>query len=422
MEKLYKLFLQSSSVCTDTRNILPGSLFFCLKGDNFDGNLFATDALEKGARYVVTERADLRSDERCYVVDNVLDTLQQLALYHRRRLTIPVLGITGTNGKTTTKELVASVLRKKFRTACTQGNLNNHIGVPLTLLSIKNDDEIAIVEMGANHPGEIAQLCGFSEPDFGLITNIGKAHIEGFGSPENIIKTKRAVYDSVMIRGGELFVNADDKLLTSLVREYARVHYYSGNSDCQGKVVEMTPFLKVEICARTFDTCLTGNYNLNNLLAAAAVGKRFGVPDEKIVEALSEYQPTNHRSQIMHLGTNTVIADFYNANPTSMAAALNNMASIKAEQKMAILGDMRELGDISAAEHENVVEMTKKMGIAALFVGTKFSNCREAENSFKTVEELNAYLETHTPENALILIKGSRGIHLENVRLSQKSY
>ena len=416
MKELYNLFLQSSGVCTDTRNIVKDCIFVCLKGENFDGNNFAQAALEQGAKCVVTERTDLIGENGFVVVGNTLDTLQQLSLYHRRKLTIPVIGITGTNGKTTTKELIAAVLTQKYKTAFTKGNLNNHIGVPLTLLSIKNDDEIAIVEMGANHNDEIAQLCKFVEPDFGLITNIGKAHIEGFGSVENIINTKKAVYDAVRLRGGELFVNAADERLTELTKDYGKVDFYGANSEITGEVVEMNPYLKVRIFGTTLQTHLTGNYNLNNILAAVAVGKRFNVSNEQIFNALENYIPSNNRSQINKIGTNTIIADFYNANPTSMTAALNNLSAITSEKKLAILGEMRELGAESATEHRKIVELTEKLHIPALFVGNEFCRCGGA-TTFETVDALNSHLAENKPQSTLILIKGSRGVHLENVRI-----
>ena len=416
MKELYNLFLQSSGVCTDTRNIVKDCIFVCLKGENFDGNNFAQAALEQGAKCVVTERTDFTGKNGFVVVGNTLDTLQQLSLYHRRKLTIPVIGITGTNGKTTTKELIAAVLTQKYKTAFTKGNLNNHIGVPLTLLSIKNDDEIAIVEMGANHNGEIAQLCKFVEPDFGLITNIGKAHIEGFGSVENIINTKKAVYDAVRLRGGELFVNAADERLTELTKDYGKVAFYGANSEITGEVVEMNPYLKVRIFGTTLQTHLTGNYNLNNILAAVAVGKRFNVSNEQIFNALENYIPSNNRSQINKIGTNTIIADFYNANPTSMTAALNNLSAITSEKKLAILGEMRELGAESATEHRKIVELTEKLHIPALFVGNEFCRCGGA-TAFETVDALNSHLAENKPQSTLILIKGSRGVHLENVRI-----
>jgi len=414
VEQLHNLFLQSSGVCTDTRNILKGSLFFCLKGENFDGNEFALSALENGAKFVVTERKDLAENPNCVVVENVLETLQALSHYHRRKLTIPVIGITGTNGKTTTKELVAAVLSRKYKTTFTKGNLNNHIGVPLTLLSIRDDAELAIVEMGANHNGEIAQLCKLVEPDFGLITNIGKAHIEGFGSVENIVATKRALYDAVMSRGGELFVNAADKRLSELTAGYGKVVRYGADSETIGEVVEMNPYLKIRILGNVVQTRLTGNYNLNNMLAAAAVGKRFGVADDLIVRALEEYVPSNKRSQIETAGTNTVIADYYNANPTSMAAALHNLSGINHQKKLAVLGAMRELGSESAAEHRKIVELAETLQIPALFVGSEYEGCGGAM-TFGTVDELNAFLSENRPENTLILLKGSRGMHLENV-------
>jgi len=340
IEELYKKFVQFPFICTDTRKITPNSLFFCLKGENFDGNLFVTEALEKGAEYVITEGRRERGERRKeIVVDDVLKTLQQLAHHHRRQLQIPIIGITGTNGKTTTKELFAAVLSKKYKTAYTQGNLNNHIGVPLTLLSIKKEDEIAIIEMGANHSGEIEELCKIAQPDYGLITNIGKAHLEGFGSVENVIETKTALYRAAQV----LFVNAEDGVLREKgekekgeispsnfegvseglgsLSQKSKIILYGKTTNINGHIIEMNPYLVIELFGRKIQTHLTGNYNLPNILGAAAIGRYFGVPDQDICDAIAEYQPQNHRSQIIKSETNTIIADYYNANPTSMQAA-----------------------------------------------------------------------------------------------------
>ena len=439
IEELYELFVQFPFVSTDTRNIIHNSLFFCLKGDKFDGNQFVAEALEKGARYVVTERRfemgdlrfemkDLKKVEpsdiakshiayRIIVVDDVLKTLQQLAAYHRRQLNIPVIGITGSNGKTTTKELIAAVLSKKYKTAFTQGNLNNHIGVPLTLLSIKKDDEIAVIEMGANHTGEIEELCQIAQPDYGIITNIGKAHLEGFGTIENIIETKTALYRAAKV----LFVNENDNTLKSYSQNLTSIDdivYYGKNAE----IIEMNPCLVINLFGNKIQTHLTGNYNLPNILSAAAIGNYFGVSTQDICDAIAEYQPQNQRSQIIKFGTNTIIADYYNANPTSMQAALDNFQQIEAPKKLAILGDMLELGENSKAEHKNVVNFCKENNFETLFIGSEFYSQKDKHSSFfMNVEECNHYLTNHKIEESFILIKGSRGVHLEKICfISQK--
>ena len=411
MEKLYELYLKHPQICTDTRNIIPDCLFVCLKGERFDGNTFALSALEQGAAYVITENTDLSDNPRCVVVADSLKTLQELAAYHRQQLTIPVIGITGTNGKTTTKELVSSVLSKKFRTAYTKGNLNNHIGVPLTLLSIRPDDEIAIVEMGANHPGEIEFLCNIARPGFGLITNVGKAHIEGFGSEAEIVHTKKALYRSVIRDHGTLFVNVNDSKLRDGL-DYDKIVYYAeGGED---NIVDMSPYLRIRVAGCEVDTHLTGSYNIYNFLAAAAVGHYFGVTDKQTAEALSEYTPSNHRSQINKIGSNVIISDYYNANPTSMEAALRNLAKLHHPNKIAILGDMRELGPISREEHQRIIALCKELKIKTIFVGSEFCSL-EPEECFTDTDTLNQYLTGHPIMDALILVKGSNSIHLDKL-------
>ena len=421
MEKLYQLYKQHPRICTDTRNIIPDSLFFCLKGENFDGNNFATQALDAGAAYVVTERKDLSGNPHCVVVDNTLKTLQLLAQHHRQQLRIPVIGITGTNGKTTTKELVAAVLSKKYNICYTQGNLNNHIGVPLTLLSITDKHEIAIVEMGANHPGEIADLCTLSMPNYGLITNIGTAHIEGFLSKENIITTKKALYRSVMGCKGTLFVNIDDDILTHDL-DYQPVITYSTEkaADINGRIVRNNGLISIELYGKEVNTQLTGAYNLYNMLAAATVGQHFGVNEEDICAAIAQYQPANHRSQVEHKGSNTIIADYYNANPTSMTAALNNLIGIEHPHKVAILGDMRELGSVSHEEHAHIIKLCQDNNIETYFVGSEFQKQLAGNpHSFDNVEEANNYFAVNPINNAIILVKGSHSIHLDRLALLQ---
>ena len=435
IKELYEIFVQFPFVCTDTRKIVPNCLFFCLKGEHFDGNQFVNEALEKGARCVITEKREGRKkifpfnllkgcpkggvvnkDSYIIVVDDVLKTLQQLAHYHRTQLKIPIIGITGTNGKTTTKELIATVLSKKYKTAYTQGNLNNHIGVPLTLLSIKEDDEIAVIEMGANHPGEIAELCAIALPDYGIITNIGKAHLEGFGSVENIIETKTALYRAAKV----LFINAEDKILSSyaltLLRSYG-LNYYGKNTDVSGSIVAMNPCLVIKLFDREIETQLTGNYNLPNILAAASIGRFFNVSTDAICQAISEYSPQHQRSQIVKSESNTIIADYYNANPTSVLAALENFLQIEASHKWVILGDMLELGEKTLSEHQLIIDFCEQNKLKTCFIGENYYALKNGRSGFfRNIDEFNNHQKSSAKLiNTLVLIKGSRGIHLENV-------
>lgn len=411
MKNLYEKYQKSSCVCTDSRNLTPNCLFVCLKGANFDGNKFALDVLEQGAAYVITENRDLQDNPRAVVVEDALKTLQQLANYHRQQLKMPVIGITGTNGKTTTKELVNAVLSSTYKTTCTQGNLNNHIGVPLTLLSIKPTDEMAIVEMGANHVGEIDDLCKIAEPTFGLITNIGVAHIEGFGSKENIIKTKKALYQHVIANNGTLFVNETDSILRENLN-YDKVVFYG--KDAENQIVEMNPYLKIRIGEQEVQTHLTGSYNIWNFMAAAAVGRYFHIADEAIAKALGNYVPSNHRSQVDRIGSNIIISDYYNANLTSMTAALKNLSQLEHPRKVAVLGDMRELGDLSVEAHTEISQLAENLHIEAYFVGQEFGKVVKS-NVFADVEEANAYFAAHPLENAMVLIKGSNSMHLNKL-------
>jgi UDP-N-acetylmuramoyl-tripeptide--D-alanyl-D-alanine ligase len=416
MKRLYKIYKQYPNICTDTRQIQPDVLFFCLKGENFDGNKFALQAAEAGAKLVITEDKSLIGDNRFYCVKDVLKCLQQLARYHRKNLKIPVIGITGTNGKTTTKELINAVLSKRYKTVATQGNLNNHIGVPLTVLSIRPDDEVAIIEMGANHSGEIAELCRIARPTHGLITNIGTAHIEGFGTMKTLIKTKVALYRYLRRKCGMFYLNYHDPILIKYCRhKICKNNIYGINlHNYSSKEPNDTPFLHLFLYDKEVKTHLTGQYNLLNILAASTIGEAFKVPCEAIIEAIEEYAPSNNRSQIIQVGSNTLIADYYNANPYSMEAALCNLAKIQHSRKLAILGDMRELGDISREAHKQLVARCRELNIPALFVGTEFSACCP-EHAFENVDDLNSYLAEHRPENSLILVKGSRGMRLEGV-------
>ncbi len=423
IEQLYSIFKQHPVITTDSRDIPQGSIFFALKGANFNGNTFAAEALEKGASYSVINEPSEQTNERFIVVADVLTTLQQLARHHRDQLGIPILSITGTNGKTTTKELIAAVLSKKFKVNYTKGNLNNHIGVPLTLLSMDTSTEFGVVEMGANHPGEIKVLSEIANPDFGIITNIGKAHLEGFGSFEGVINTKSELYNFLREKGAKCFINADNELLMKQSKDLKKITYGTSTSYfLSGEITSSENYLVAKVLFPKgwlyLKTKLVGNYNFENLLAAACVGKYFGVDPLLIQAALDEYQPSNNRSQLIKKEKNTIIMDAYNANPTSMMASLTNFSEIKNEQKWLILGDMLELGDVSEEEHQKIVDFIDQQEFDEVFlVGNQFmaTTSLKEKKKFDHVELLSNYLKTQPIENKLILIKGSRGIHLERV-------
>lgn len=440
IEKLYELFCEcGGSFTTDSRTIKGGELFFALKGDNFDGNAYAEKALEAGAAYaVVGEDAEcLKSSSldsaRLFPVKDTAVALRQLALYHRRRLDIPVIGLTGTNGKTTTKELVNAVLSAKYRTAATKGNFNNNIGVPLTVLSIPSDAEMAIVEMGASHPGDIKELVEVCEPDFGLITNVGRAHLLGFGSFEGVKATKGELYDFIAGRRREcgdgtkkadklIFVNADNADLVGMAE--ARGFVSGQSAVCYGLKYSGAeilptdaehPFLRLRLSdGREVNTKLVGAYNADNVLAALCVGEYFGVERSAAIAAIEAYVPSNNRSQMQKTDRNVLIVDAYNANPSSMDAALTNFAGFEAPEKIALLGDMLELGETSVEEHSRIVERVKECGVRAYYVGEEFSKAG-ASPCFASSEELAEYISSHRQEftGAAILVKGSRGTRME---------
>ena len=416
---IYEYYCKSYQISTDSRHIEPASVFFALKVERFDGNDFALEVAEKGvASLVVADRQSLPDHPRILKVKDSLEALQCLAMYHRlMKKHLKVLSITGTNGKTTTKELVSTVLSRKYRTIYTQGNFNNHIGVPLTLLRITPDTEFAVVEMGANHPGEIKTLASLACPDFGIITNIGKAHLEGFGSFEGVIKTKNELYEQLKKEGKTAFVNADNDLLMDLSKELNRHTYGTGNADCLVKPATCDPYLSVSWEGHTIQTHLVGSYNFENVAAAIAVGRYFGVSDNDIKEALESYQPTNSRSQVIE-GKNHIIMDAYNANPTSMSASVKNFHNICGDNALLILGDMRELGDASEQEHKAILELLKTSGFhQAYLVGPCFSqfNDNPDYHTFNTFMELAAYLALHPVEGRTILVKGSHSIQLEKI-------
>ena len=425
IEQLYEIYRQYPLVTTDTRSIKEGSIFFALKGANFNGNSFAKQALESGAAYVVIDESEYALDERYIVVDDVLATLQALATFHRQQLNIPVIGVTGTNGKTTSKELLYAVLSLKFATYATLGNLNNHIGVPLTLLAINDSYEIAIIEMGANHIGEIEFLCNIAQPTHGLITNVGKAHLEGFGSFEGVKKTKGELYDYIAQHQGTLFLQADNPHLVEMAskRHFHKIVKYgfTNTNDVVGKLLMANPYLSIawkesaKSASYEIYTNLTGSYNTENILAAVAVGLEFGMHPVQINEGITSYVPQNNRSQITKTSRNTVVADFYNANASSMAAALDNMEVLTADHKVVVLGDMFELGEEAFVEHQAVIARAKSINLDRLiFVGKEFFKQKDdAAEYYETTEEAKAAVESIS--GSFILLKASRGMAFEKL-------
>lgn len=423
ISELYSIFKEHQTVTTDSRDCPEGSIFFALKGASFNGNTFAAKALAEGCSYAVVdeEQYATNGDIRYILVDNCLKTLQQLARYHRRQLGTKIIGITGTNGKTTTKELIAAVLSEKYNVLYTQGNFNNDIGVPKTLLRLTPEHEVAVVEMGASHPGDIKTLVDIVEPDCGLITNVGRAHLQGFGSFEGVVRTKGELYDYLRERHGRVFIDANNPYLRGIASGLDLIEYGTGTDGsltAEGEVKSCDPFL----CFRwrhgggewhDVDTHLIGSYNITNMLAAACVGLCFGVSQEQISHALSNYEPTNNRSEMKITARNRLIIDAYNANPTSMAAALDNFRGIRAEKKMAILGDMKELGEVSGDEHQKVVEQLKGMNLDAVWlVGAEFGKTVCPFRKFVSVEEVKQELAGGVPEGFCVLIKGSNSTKL----------
>lgn len=421
ISQLYNCFLACKSVSTDTRQITEDCLFVALRGDKFDGNQYAKEALEKGAKYAIVDNSDFVVDNRYLLVDNSLEALQQLAHYHRKQLNIPIVGLTGSNGKTTTKELIAVVLNKKYKTYATKGNLNNHIGVPLTLLAIDSSYEIAVVEMGANHQKEIGLLCSISEPTHGLITNIGKAHLEGFGGIEGVRKGKGELYDWLVDSGGTVFVNGANPTLLEMAQERnfkESVNYLLDSDTLQ--MLESSPFVSYQDNqGNSIQTHLTGRYNFENIAAALAIGGYFGVPTYEANQAIADYNPTNNRSQIIQKGTNTVIMDAYNANPSSMAAAIENFGRLKAERKMVILGDMLELGEESPEEHLVLGKLVAQQKFDTVILAGKLMQdalpALPKAYYFPDKFSLHNWIVDHPQQNTYVLIKGSRGMGLETV-------
>ena len=435
--ELYQLYQQHRQITTDSRDCPKGSIFLALKGESFDGNKFASSALEKGCAYAIVDDKSVipNGDKRFILVDDCLQTFKDLAREHRRQFNIPVIGITGTNGKTTTKELVAAVLSQKYHVLYTQGNFNNDVGVPKTLLRLTNEHEIAVIEMGASHPGDIKTLAETAEPTCGLITNVGKAHLQGFGSFEGVIKTKCELYDFLRSREDSLiFINADNDYLMNQIGDEEDIWLspYSTDPENQytcisGEIIACDPFLKfrwreplmtLEEEGRStkwhkVQTHLIGSYNIDNLLAAIAVGINFGVDRKKICAALEDYVPSNNRSQMTVTEKNHLVVDAYNANPSSMMAALENFKLMQGDNKMAILGAMRELGEVSAEEHQRIVDYLKTTDVETVWlVGEEFNDTQCDYRKFKDVEEVKAAIAAEHPEGHYILIKGSNSTKL----------
>ena len=422
INNIYKLFKKCSTISTDTRNIEKNSMFFALKGDNFNANKFANLAIENGAKFAIIDQKEYKLDDKYIVVDDVLETLQKLANFHRNEIGIKIIAITGTNGKTTTKELTYAVLKEKFKIRATSGNFNNHIGVPLTILGFDEELDYGIVEMGANHPKEIEALCNIAEPDLGIITNIGKAHIEGFGSFEGVINTKNELYEFLKANNKTIFYNSENKILSKLIGSYNNTIPFSSNEKTRYRcsVSSVNPFVNVAFFNNEnidIKTRLVGIYNLENISAACVFGAYMGMSNSQIKLGLENYQPSNNRSQLTETKSNKIIVDAYNANPTSMNGAIDNFVEIKSDNKILILGDMLELGPISDEEHKNIISKVKELNFKnVFFIGDIFNKYKT--NEFQFFINTDALIEQikNTPiNNAFILLKGSRGIKLERV-------
>ena len=420
MEEIYGIYQQYPSVQTDTRKLQKGDLYFALKGPSFNGNTFARQAIEKGAAYAVIDEAEYAVEGKTILVEDVLTTLQQLALYHRRQLDIPFLAITGSNGKTTTKELIHAVLSTTFKTYTTEGNLNNHIGVPLTILKIRKDAQMAVIEMGANHQREIASYCEIALPTHGLITNCGKAHLEGFGGVEGVRKGKGELFDFIRSHEGTVFLMNDYEYLQDMSRGIPHaLTYGTQEAAIRGEVSQSDPFLHVLFSKGLIGeirTSLVGSYNLPNVLAAVAVGKFFQVAEEDIISAIEGYAPSNSRSQLVNKGTSKIILDAYNANPSSMKAAIDNFARAEGDNKYLLLGAMAELGEESIREHENLIkEISRHQWKAVLLVGGDFLSITHPFLSFATADDAGSWLKDQNIQDAYLLVKGSRSMQMEKV-------
>jgi len=419
IEQLHHLYIQNCLVSTDTRNIQPHSIFFALKGENFNGNTFAEEALNQGAAYAVVDEAAYQTADTIILVEDVLDTLQQLATYHRDYLKIPIIALTGSNGKTTTKELINAVLSKQYVTTATVGNLNNHIGVPLTLLSMTSETEIGLVEMGANHLKEIELLSAIAQPDYGYITNFGKAHLEGFGSLEGVVKGKTELYQNLKQRHKTVFVNANDTLQVSHTESMDKVSFGPNNALYPIEFIGANPFVELKYDKILVQSKLIGSYNFNNIAAAIAIGKHFKVSNHQIKDAIENYIPTNNRSQIIEHKTNRIILDAYNANPSSMKVAIENLSGLTDNTKIAILGDMFELGADAAKEHQAIADLANQSNLDLIYlIGENFSETSIDNSKVKKFKDFDAFKRDFSPkqiDHTTLLIKASRGMALERI-------
>jgi UDP-N-acetylmuramoyl-tripeptide--D-alanyl-D-alanine ligase len=424
MHELFQLFYKTSGVFTDSRNVQQNGMFIALKGNNFNGNAFAKSTIDSGAKYAIVDEENYANNETIFYVPNALVFLQKLANHHRKKFNIPIIGITGSNGKTTTKELIFEVLSSHFNVLSTKGNLNNHIGVPLTLLSINSSHQIAIIEMGANKPHDIAELCDITEPTHGMITNIGAAHLEGFGNFEGVLKTKLELFQSISKQNGFIIINADDEVLMDNLPTKIEHGFYSvrEKSELHGEINYLNPYLNFHWWDNTMvkhqvQTNLFGGYNLYNFLAAIRFGKLFDVPDRAINTSLEAYVPSNNRSQITVTAKNKLLVDCYNANPSSMLSAVTSFIQTAAKQKILVLGDMLELGDVSIEKHQEILHYLNIENVDYITVGSLFFSLpnNRAKNKFIQVDELVNYIDQHPITNNFILLKGSRGIALEKL-------
>ena len=412
IKEIYALFQQYSTICTDSRKITNGAMFISLRGEHFNGNKYALKAIQDGCSYAIVDEKEFDIHQNTILVNNALKTLQDLATYHRNQLNIPLIGITGSNGKTTSKELINAILNSELSCYATKGNLNNHIGVPLSVLEINKNHKIAIIEMGANHQKEIEFLCNIAQPTFGVITNIGSAHLEGFGSLQGVIDTKKELYEFINYNKGHLFVNAGDELLLSLSKGISQITY-GKSGDVFGLITDITPLLSIKYNNEIINSHLIGDFQFSNILLAICIGNYFKVSNQNIKRSIENYIPTNNRSQLVKTKKNTLILDAYNANPSSMKAMLNSFANQEYKNKLCILGDMLELGEESNKEHLEIITLTNELELDCIFVGKIFYSL--TKNSFKNKQELVKYIQVNNIHKRTILLKGSRGIGLEQL-------
>jgi len=412
IKEIYALFQQHSTICTDSRKITNSAMFISLKGENFNGNRYALKAIQDGCSYAIVDEKEYDIHQNTILVNNALKTLQDLATYHRNQLSIPIIGITGTNGKTTSKELIKEVLNTQLNTYATKGNLNNHIGVPLSILEINTQHEIAIIEMGANHQKEIEFLCNIAQPTHGAITNIGSAHLEGFGNIQGVINTKDELFQFINKNKGHLFTNSDDELLIELANGIEQTTY-GKTGDINGEIESSTPFVSINYLDSTISSQLIGSFQFSNILLAICIGKYFNISTQNIKNSIQEYIPTNNRSQIVKTNSNTLILDAYNANPSSMSAMLHSFAKQHYDNKLCILGDMLEMGETSLKEHQEIIDLVNELKLESIFIGNEFSKLNK--DAYKNIESFSQYLGKNLINNKTILLKGSRGIALEKL-------